>query len=91
MAEIVALVDYGAGNLHSVENALKSVGAEVRVTADPDALHLFHNGQSLLYRDGDLPPYQPRTTPSGSMGSTPAGDDRQAPTDGIIKPEGPVR
>ncbi|MBU2341957.1 MAG: imidazole glycerol phosphate synthase subunit HisH [Alphaproteobacteria bacterium] len=38
MAEIVALVDYGAGNLHSVENALKSVGAEVRVTADPDAL-----------------------------------------------------
>ncbi|WP_304619369.1 ABC transporter ATP-binding protein [Paracoccus sediminilitoris] len=66
-------------------------GRKVRLTADPDALHLFHNGQSLLYRDGDLPPYQPRTTPSGSMGSTPAGDDRQAPTDGIIKPEGPVR
>ena len=38
MAEITALVDYGAGNLHSVENALRKVGAEVRVTADPDVL-----------------------------------------------------
>ena len=27
MAEAVALIDYGAGNLHSVENALKRVGA----------------------------------------------------------------
>lgn len=31
----VALVDYGAGNLHSVHNALKAVGANVEVTADP--------------------------------------------------------
>ena len=38
MAEVVALVDYGAGNLHSVENALVRVGAEVTVTADPDVL-----------------------------------------------------
>ncbi|QZD90427.1 imidazole glycerol phosphate synthase subunit HisH [Qipengyuania aurantiaca] len=38
MAEVVALVDYGAGNLHSVENALKRVGAKVTVTADPDVL-----------------------------------------------------
>lgn len=35
MAEVVALVDYGAGNLHSVYNALKAAGAEVTVTADP--------------------------------------------------------
>lgn len=35
MAEVVALVDYGAGNLHSVHNALKAAGAEVTVTADP--------------------------------------------------------
>ena len=34
----VALVDYGAGNLHSVENALRKVGAKVQVTADPDVL-----------------------------------------------------
>lgn len=38
MAENVALVDYGAGNLRSVENALRTVGAKVRVTADPEAL-----------------------------------------------------
>lgn len=36
MAETVALVDYGAGNLHSVQNALKAAGAErIAVTADP--------------------------------------------------------
>ena len=38
MGEIVALVDYGAGNLHSVENALRRVGATVKVTANPDVL-----------------------------------------------------
>lgn len=32
----VALIDYGAGNLHSVANALKAAGAtDVRITADP--------------------------------------------------------
>jgi len=36
VAEIIALIDYGAGNLHSVENALKAVGADVAVTANPD-------------------------------------------------------
>ncbi len=36
MAEILALVDYGAGNLHSVANALRAAGADaVSVTADP--------------------------------------------------------
>ena len=38
MGEVVALVDYGAGNLHSVENALRRAGAEVTVTADPAVL-----------------------------------------------------
>ncbi len=37
MGEVLALVDYGAGNLHSVANALKAAGADnVTVTADPD-------------------------------------------------------
>ncbi|MXO66952.1 imidazole glycerol phosphate synthase subunit HisH [Altericroceibacterium endophyticum] len=37
MAEALALIDYGAGNLHSVHNALRAAGAEhVTVTADPD-------------------------------------------------------
>ncbi|MCJ1960758.1 imidazole glycerol phosphate synthase subunit HisH [Novosphingobium mangrovi (ex Hu et al. 2023)] len=36
MAEKLALIDYGAGNLQSVANALKAAGAEkVTITADP--------------------------------------------------------
>ncbi len=39
MAEIVALVDYGAGNLHSVANALKAAGCDgVTVTVDPSVV-----------------------------------------------------
>ena len=38
LAATVALIDYGAGNLHSVENALRAVGADVAVTADPDVI-----------------------------------------------------
>jgi glutamine amidotransferase len=39
VAEVLALVDYGAGNLHSVANALKAAGAErVAVTSDPDVV-----------------------------------------------------
>lgn len=37
MAEALALIDYGAGNLHSVRNALVAAGVQhVVVTADPD-------------------------------------------------------
>jgi len=36
VSDRVALVDYGAGNLHSVHNALKAAGAaQIAVTADP--------------------------------------------------------
>lgn len=36
MAQQIALIDYGAGNLHSVANALKAAGADnIRITADP--------------------------------------------------------
>ena len=39
MAEIVALVDYGAGNLHSVANALKAAGCEsVTLTDNADVV-----------------------------------------------------
>lgn len=35
----VVLIDYGAGNLHSVENALRAAGATgVHVTADPETV-----------------------------------------------------
>jgi glutamine amidotransferase len=37
MADAIALIDYGAGNLQSVRNALKAAGAEqVAVTANPN-------------------------------------------------------
>lgn len=37
MSDTVALIDYGAGNLHSVHNALKAAGATaIDVTADPE-------------------------------------------------------
>jgi len=36
VAETVALIDYGAGNLRSVENALRAAGGDPVVTADPD-------------------------------------------------------
>jgi glutamine amidotransferase len=37
VAEAIALIDYGAGNLHSVLNALRAAGATtVAVTDDPD-------------------------------------------------------
>jgi imidazole glycerol-phosphate synthase subunit HisH len=39
VAEVLALIDYGAGNLHSVANALKAAGCEnVTVTADPNVV-----------------------------------------------------
>ena len=44
MTEVLALIDYGAGNLHSVENALKAAGlaadwdGRVALTADPDVV-----------------------------------------------------
>ncbi|MEY2943440.1 MAG: hypothetical protein RLY97_1454 [Pseudomonadota bacterium] len=39
MAEKLALIDYGAGNLHSVKNALMAAGAgDIAVTADPDVV-----------------------------------------------------
>ena len=35
----IALIDYGAGNLHSVHNALKAAGAtDIGVTADPEVV-----------------------------------------------------
>ena len=35
----VALIDYGAGNLHSVANALRAAGAtDLAITADPDVV-----------------------------------------------------
>lgn len=35
---MVAIIDYGAGNLHSVKNALDYLGADSVVTSDPDVI-----------------------------------------------------
>lgn len=37
-SEMIAVVDYGMGNLHSVRHALDMVGADVRVTSCPEDL-----------------------------------------------------
>ena len=36
---MIALLDYGSGNLRSVQKALQKVGANVRVTTSPDGLN----------------------------------------------------
>ena len=35
---MIAIVDYGVGNLRSVQKALERVGASAVVTGDPDVL-----------------------------------------------------
>lgn len=35
---MIAIIDYGAGNLHSVKNALDHLGAECEITADKDKI-----------------------------------------------------
>ena len=36
---MIAIVDYGVGNLFSLSSSLKAIGAESRITADPKQLH----------------------------------------------------
>lgn len=33
---MIAIVDYGAGNLRSIQRAIEAAGAETRITSDPD-------------------------------------------------------
>ena len=35
---MIAIVDYGAGNISSVKKALEHLGAEAQVTADPNVI-----------------------------------------------------
>jgi len=49
----IALVDYGAGNLRSVENALREVGASVQVTRDPEAVR--RAGRVVVPGQGSMP------------------------------------
>ena len=49
----IALVDYGAGNLRSVENALRAVGASVEVTHDPEVVR--RAGRIVVPGQGSMP------------------------------------
>ena len=49
----IALVDYGAGNLRSVENALRAVGANVEVTHDPEVVR--RAGRIVVPGQGSMP------------------------------------
>ena len=49
MKQQIALIDYGAGNLHSVANALKRVGADVALVSDADSLARL---ERRVLRDG---------------------------------------
>ena len=53
----IALIDYGAGNLHSVANALKAAGADnVRITADPADLNDWRLAAYKAFRDANPGP-----------------------------------
>ena len=43
---MISIIDYKAGNLKSVERALKHIGAECRVTADKDAVR---NSERIIF------------------------------------------
>ena len=45
---MIAVVDYGMGNLHSVRHALATVGANVQVTSEPKDLE---RAERIVARD----------------------------------------
>ena len=42
---MIAIIDYGAGNIRSIEKALEHVGARVQVTDEP---HVVNNAQAIV-------------------------------------------
>jgi glutamine amidotransferase len=77
----VALVDYGAGNLRSVENALREVGAEVVVTRDPDVVG--RADRVVVPGQGSMPECAAAMQRSGVADALRAAIDRGAPVLGI--------
>jgi len=62
-----ALVDYGAGNLRSVANALREVGAEVVVTHDPEVVR--RAGRVVVPGQGSMPVCAQAMRRSGCAGA----------------------
>lgn len=66
---MIAVIDYGAGNLQSVEKALQFIGADVQITRDPEVLKesraailpgvgAFGDAMAALSRSGMVQPVQ---------------------------------
>lgn len=60
---MIAIIDYGVGNLFSLQSSLSAIGAQAQVTGDPEAIHAadrlilpgvgaFADAAALLRRDG---------------------------------------
>ena len=77
----IALVDYGAGNLRSVENALREVGANVVVTHDPDVVRKAD--RVVVPGQGSMPACAEAMRRSGVEGALREAVDRGAPVLGI--------
>jgi len=77
----IALVDYGAGNLRSVENALREVGANVVVTHDPDVVRKAD--RVVVPGQGSMPACAEAMRQSGVEGALREAVDRGAPVLGI--------
>jgi len=80
-AGTIALVDYGAGNLRSVENALREVGANVVVTHDPDVVRKAD--RVVVPGQGSMPACAEAMRQSGVEGALREAVDRGAPVLGI--------
>ena len=44
---MIAIIDYGMGNLHSVYNALQAIGAQAEITSDPEQLKQADEGADV--------------------------------------------
>lgn len=77
----IALVDYGAGNLRSVENALREVGARVVVTHDPEAVRTAD--RVVVPGQGSMPECAEAMRRSGVAGALRETIARGAPVLGI--------
>ncbi len=77
----IALVDYGAGNLRSVENALREVGADVVVTHDPQAVR--RADRVVVPGQGSMPACAEAMRRSGVEGALREAIARGAPVLGI--------
>jgi len=77
----IALVDYGAGNLRSVENALREVGAKVVVTHDPEAVR--RADRVVVPGQGSMPACAEAMRRSGVEGALREAIGRGAPVLGI--------